>query len=80
MIMGMTRGDPMRTMSTTRPSARPDDRGGFLPRRVACVAGDIVGSALPKGLGERLAQLLVLCFQPLDALGGGLQSPQQRGV
>ena len=78
--MALASGDPMRTVSPTRPSAGSDDRCGFLPRRVAGAAANVSGAALTEGQGERLAELLVVCFQVSDPLGRRLQSPQQGSV
>jgi hypothetical protein len=67
-------------VSPTRPSAGADDPGGFLSRRVAAVSPDVCCPVFAEGQGERLAELPVFCFQPPDALGCGLQPPQQRCV
>lgn len=67
-------------MTSTRPSAGPDDRYGFLSRRVAGAADDVRRPAFSEGQGERLAELPVLLLQSSNALGGGLQPLQQRGV
>jgi hypothetical protein len=76
MIIALTSGDSIRTVSPTRPSAGSDDRCGFLPRRVAGVAEDVGRPVFSEGQGERLAELPGVCFQVSDALGGGLQPPQ----
>jgi len=76
MIIALTCGDPLRTVSATRWLARADDCCGFLPRRVACAAEDAVRSAFAEGLFECLTELLVLRFQVSDALSRGLQPPQ----
>ena len=56
----------MMTVSLTRFSALPDERCGFVCRRVAVAEG--VGSALfAESQRERIAELFVLCFQ----VGGG---------
>jgi transposase len=80
MIMTLTSGDSMRTVSPTQLSARSDDRCGFLPRRVASRIEDVGRPALPEGQSERFAELLVLCLQVPDVLGRGLQPSQQRGI
>ena len=57
-------------------SARPDDFGRVLLRRVAAVhlAEHFDGSAFAEGSGEGVAELLVVCFQVADAGGGRFEA------
>ena len=63
-------------------SAWPDEFRGFAVRRVvpAGVAEDVGGAAFAEGAGEGVTQLLIVVFEAVDALGGGVQALQQRGV
>jgi transposase len=76
----LTWGDAWWTVSSTFASAGPDDRGSFLLRRVAGVTRQVGGAPFAVREGECLAQLPVLGFQLLVALGGRLQASQQGGV
>jgi hypothetical protein len=63
-------------------SAWSDDFRGLVVRCVAVVgpAEDVGGAAFAERAGEGVAQLLVVVFEAADALGGGVQALEQRGV
>jgi hypothetical protein len=75
MIIALNWGDAIRTVSLMRPSARSDDPGGFLPRRVAAVPSDVGCSVFAEGQGERFAELLVLGFQSPDEVPPVARTP-----
>src|ERR1044071_7402475 len=63
-------------------SAGPDHFRVVAVRRVAAVtsAEDGGGPAVPERCGQGVAELAVVVLEPRDAVGGGVQAAQQRGV
>lgn len=63
-------------------SARSDEFRGFAVRRVAVAsfAEDVGDAVFAECTGEGVTELLVVVFESADAVGGGVQALQQRGL